>query len=62
LAAIGRDLGLSANQTVAFAVLSVLPGLMAHVIEEIEIGRPLRYIQDGDYVGAPMTKSMNNRH
>jgi len=58
LAAIGRDLGLSANQTVAFAVLSVLPGLMAHVIEEIETGRPLRYIQDGEYVGMPMTKHL----
>lgn len=56
LAAIGRDLGWSANQTVAFAVLSVLPGLMAHVIEEIETGRPLRFIQDGDYVGEPMEK------
>ncbi|UKA60456.1 citryl-CoA lyase [Arthrobacter sp. FW306-2-2C-D06B] len=56
LAAIGCDLGWSANQTVAFAVLSVLPGLMAHVIEEIETGRPLRYIQDGDYIGKPMTE------
>lgn len=59
LAAIGRDMGWSANQTVAFAVLSVLPGLMAHVIEEIETGRPLRYIQDGEYIGAPMTKKFN---
>lgn len=59
LAAIGRDLGWSANQTVAFAVLSVLPGLMAHVIEEIETGRPLRFIQDGDYVGEPMDKQFN---
>lgn len=60
LAAIGRDLGWSANQTVAFAVLSVLPGLMGHVIEEIETGRPLRYIQDGDYVGEPLTKHIEN--
>jgi citrate synthase len=60
LAAIGRDLGWSANQTVAFALLSVLPGLMAHVIEEIETGRPLRYIQDGDYVGDPLTKTLKN--
>ncbi len=56
LAAVGDDLGLSANQTVALAVLSVLPGLMAHVIEEIETGRPLRYIQDGEYIGQPMTE------
>lgn len=52
LAAVGHDLGWSANQTVAFAVLSVLPGLMAHVIEEIETGKPLRYITSGAYVGA----------
>jgi citrate synthase len=51
LAAIGWDMGWSANQTVAFAVLSVLPGLMAHVVEEIEEGKPLRYILDGEYVG-----------
>ena len=59
LAAIGRDLGWSAMQTVAFAVLSVLPGLMAHVIEEIDSNRPLRYIQDGEYVGEPMTKTIS---
>jgi citrate synthase len=51
LAAVGWDLGWTANQTVAFAVLSVLPGLMAHVIEEIDEGKPLRYIQDGEYIG-----------
>lgn len=56
LAAVGSDFGWSANQTVAFAVLSVLPGLMAHVIEEIETGRPLRYIQDGEYIGNPLTE------
>lgn len=58
LAAIGRDLGWSANQAVAFAVLSVLPGLMAHVIEEIEQRVPLRYIQDGEYTGPPMTSTL----
>jgi len=52
LAAVGRDLGWSSDQTVAFAVLSVLPGLMGHVIEEIEQAVPLRYITDGEYVGA----------
>lgn len=54
LAAIGKDLGWSANQTVAFAVLSVLPGLMAHVVEEIDARRPLRYITDGEYTGAAL--------
>jgi citryl-CoA lyase len=52
LACLGMDLGFSAQQTVALAVLAVLPGLMAHVIEEIEDGVPLRFIEDGEYVGA----------
>jgi citrate synthase len=51
LACLGMDLGLSAKQTVAIALLAVLPGLMAHVIEEIEEGVPLRFIPDGEYVG-----------
>jgi citrate synthase len=52
LAALGRDLGLTANQVVGIAVLGVLPGLMAHVIEEIEAGVPLRFIRDGRYTGS----------
>ena len=55
LAALGMDLGWSCNQTVCFALLSVLPGLMAHVIEEIDHGRPLRYITDGEYTGATLS-------
>jgi citrate synthase len=51
LACLGMDIGLSASQTVAIALLAVLPGLMAHVIEEIEDGVPLRYIENGSYVG-----------
>jgi citrate synthase len=54
LACVGHDLGWSANQVVAFATLAVLPGLMAHVIEEIDQTVPLRYIHDGDYVGRPL--------
>jgi citrate synthase len=54
MAAIGYDLGWSATQTVAFALLSVLPGLMAHVIEEIDSAVPLRYIRDGEYNVAPV--------
>jgi citrate synthase len=49
LACVGADLGWSANQIVAFALLAVLPGLMAHVIEEIEQAVPLRHVQDGLY-------------
>ncbi len=51
LACLGMDLGLTATQTVAIALLAVLPGLMAHVIEEIDEGVPLRFIADGEYVG-----------
>lgn len=51
LAALGRDLGLSANQIVGFALLAVLPGLMAHVEEEIESPSTLRWIENCDYVG-----------
>ena len=36
LAALGYDLGWTATQTVAIGLLSVLPGLMAHAIEELE--------------------------
>jgi citrate synthase len=53
LACLGMDLGLSSDQTVALALLAVLPGLMAHVIEELEAGVPLRWIRDGSYEGEP---------
>jgi citrate synthase len=51
LAAVGMDLGWSVRQTVSLALLSVLPGLMAHVIEEIDSNVPLRYIENGSYTG-----------
>jgi citrate synthase len=51
LAALGRDLGLTADQTVGFALLAVLPGLMAHVSEEISSKASLRWIEDGEYTG-----------
>jgi len=54
LACVGADLGFSANQIVAFALLSVLPGVMAHVIEEIDQGVPLRHVRDGEYIGNPL--------
>jgi citrate synthase len=53
LACLGMDLGLSPRQTVSIALLGVLPGLMAHVDEEIQQAIPLRYITDGEYVGEP---------
>jgi citrate synthase len=53
LACLGMDLGLSAHETVSLALLAVLPGLMAHVTEEIEAGVPLRFIEGGGYDGEP---------
>ena len=53
LACLGMDLGLSAHQIVSLALLAVLPGLMAHVSEEIDSGVPLRFIRDGEYAGEP---------
>jgi citryl-CoA lyase len=56
LAAVCMDLGLSYMQATALAVISVLPGLMAHVIEEITEGRPLRHITDGEYLGPALSE------
>lgn len=53
LACLGIDMGLSVHQTVAIALLAVLPGLMAHVIEEIASPATLRWIGNGAYVGEP---------
>lgn len=51
LAALGRDLGLTVDQTVGFALLAVMPGLMAHVSEEIGSSATLRWIEEGEYTG-----------
>ena len=42
-------------QMASIALLAVLPGIMAHVIEEIEEGKPLRIVRDEDcdYLGPP---------
>ena len=49
LAAVCSDLGMNARQTAALAMVSVLPGVVAHVIEELEDGVPLRHIANGVY-------------
>lgn len=46
LACIMTEMGLRPLQMVALTALAVLPGIMAHVIEEIEEGVPLRIIRD----------------
>jgi citrate synthase len=55
LACIGMEMGFKPVHIAAIAALAVLPGIMAHVIEEIEEGVPLRVIRDEDmdYLGPP---------
>jgi citrate synthase len=53
LGAIMSEMGFRPLQMAAVALLAVLPGIMAHVIEEIEEGKPLRIVRDeeSDYLG-----------
>jgi citrate synthase len=53
LACIMVEMGFRPLQMVSVAILSVLPGIMAHVIEEIEEGQALRIVrdEDQDYLG-----------
>ena len=53
LGAIMSEMGFRPMQMAAVALLAVLPGVMAHVIEEIEEGKPLRIVrdEDNDYLG-----------
>jgi len=55
LGAIMSEMGFRPLQMAAVALLAVLPGIMAHVIEEIEEGKPLRIVRDeeNDYLGKP---------
>lgn len=55
LACIMLEMGLRPLQMVALAALAVLPGIMAHAIEEIEEGEPLRIVRDEEsqYDGPP---------
>lgn len=55
LGAIMSEMGFRPMQMAAVALLAVLPGIMTHVIEEIEEGKPLRIVrdEDNDYLGAP---------
>jgi citrate synthase len=53
MACIMNEMGFKPMEMTAIACLSVLPGIMAHVIEEINEGKPLRYIHpdDSEYTG-----------
>ena len=55
LGALMSEMGFRPMQMAAVALLAVLPGIMAHVIEEIEEGKPLRIVrdEDNDYLGQP---------
>jgi len=55
LGALMSEMGFRPLQMAAVALLAVLPGIMAHVIEEIEEGKPLRIVRDEDcdYTGKP---------
>jgi citrate synthase len=54
LACIMTEMGFRPLQMVCVAVLAVMPGILAHVVEEIEEGKPLRIVRDADadYIGA----------
>jgi citrate synthase len=55
LACILNEMGFRPMQMASLAVLAVLPGILAHVIEEIEEGKALRIVRDEDaqYLGTP---------
>ncbi|NMO02916.1 hypothetical protein HH308_17020 [Gordonia sp. TBRC 11910] len=50
-ASVLHDLGFTARQMPGIAMLSVLPGIIAHVDEEITDGIPMRVIADSTYTG-----------
>jgi citrate synthase len=53
LASVLHDLGFTARQTPGIAMIAILPGLLAHVDEEITEGVPMRVIAESRYTGPP---------
>lgn len=55
MACIMNSMGFTPVEITAVAALAVLPGIMAHVIEEMQEGKPLRHIrpEESAYSGAP---------
>jgi citryl-CoA lyase len=51
LASVLHDLGFTARQMPGIALLAILPGIIAHVDEEITVGVPSRIIPESTYVG-----------
>ena len=54
MACVMNAMGFQPMEMSAIACLSVLPGVMAHVVEEINEGKPLRYIHpsESEYTGS----------
>jgi citrate synthase len=48
------DLGFTPLEMPGLAGIAIMPGIIAHVVEEIESGVPLRVIPHGQYTGVPI--------
>jgi citrate synthase len=53
MGAVFAELGYDPLEVHALAPFTMLPGIVAHVVEEIRDGVPLRIVPDSEYVGLP---------
>jgi citrate synthase len=53
MGAVFAELGYDQLEAHALAPFAMLPGIVAHVVEEIKEGVPLRIVPDSEYVGLP---------
>lgn len=54
MGAVFAELGYTSLQTQALAPFTMLPGIVAHAVEEITDGVPLRIVPESYYVGKPV--------
>jgi citrate synthase len=54
IGAVFAELGYSPLQSHCLSIFTMLPGIVAHVIEEIEDGVPLRVAPESEYIGPPL--------
>jgi citrate synthase len=54
MGAVFAELGYTSLQAQALAPFTMLPGIVAHAVEEITDGVPLRIAPDSHYVGLPV--------
>jgi hypothetical protein len=47
------ELGYTPLEAFALAPFTMLPGIVAHAVEEIRDGSPLRIVPESEYVGQP---------